>query len=41
MALAEQIIVLDHGEVIARGAPTAVVRDPAVVECYLGEDQEL
>jgi branched-chain amino acid transport system ATP-binding protein len=41
MALAQQVIVLDHGEVIARGAPAAVVRDPAVVECYLGEDQEL
>ncbi|MGH7811917.1 MAG: ABC transporter ATP-binding protein, partial [Candidatus Binatia bacterium] len=41
MALAQQVIVLDHGEVIARGAPAAVVRDPAVLECYLGEDQEL
>ena len=41
MALAQQVVVLDHGEVIARGAPAAVVRDPAVVECYLGEDQEL
>jgi branched-chain amino acid transport system ATP-binding protein len=41
MALAHQVIVLDHGEVIARGAPATVVRDPAVLECYLGEDQEL
>jgi branched-chain amino acid transport system ATP-binding protein len=41
MALAEEIVVLHHGEVIARGAPGAVVRDPAVLECYLGEDTEV
>jgi branched-chain amino acid transport system ATP-binding protein len=41
MALAQEVIVFDHGEVIARGAPAAVVRDPAVLECYLGENQEL
>jgi branched-chain amino acid transport system ATP-binding protein len=38
MALAEQIVVLHHGQVVARGAPAAVVRDPAVLQCYLGED---
>ena len=37
MALAEQIVVLHHGEVVARGAPADVVSDPAVLECYLGE----
>jgi branched-chain amino acid transport system ATP-binding protein len=37
MALARQIVVLHHGEVIARGSPSDVVRDPAVVACYLGE----
>jgi ABC-type branched-subunit amino acid transport system ATPase component len=31
-------VVLHHGEVIARGEPEAVVRDPAVLECYLGEE---
>jgi branched-chain amino acid transport system ATP-binding protein len=41
MALAHDIIVLDRGEVIARGAPDAVVADPAVLSCYLGEDTEL
>jgi len=38
MALADQVVVLHHGEVIARGEPAAIVRDPAVLECYLGED---
>ena len=38
MALADQIVVLHHGEVIARGAPASVVRDPAVLDSYLGED---
>jgi branched-chain amino acid transport system ATP-binding protein len=38
MALADQIVVLHHGEVIARGEPTTIVRHPAVLECYLGEE---
>jgi branched-chain amino acid transport system ATP-binding protein len=37
MALAQHIVVLHHGEKICEGAPGAVVRDPAVLECYLGE----
>ena len=41
MALADQIVVLHHGEVIARGQPAAIVRDPAVLDCYLGEDAAL
>jgi len=41
MALAQEIVVLHHGEVIARGAPNEVVRDPAVLECYLGEETEV
>jgi branched-chain amino acid transport system ATP-binding protein len=31
MALAQDIVVLHHGEIIARGAPAEVVRDPAVL----------
>jgi branched-chain amino acid transport system ATP-binding protein len=41
MALAQSIVVLHHGEIIARGAPADVVRDPAVLECYLGEETEV
>ncbi len=41
MALAQHIVVLHHGEVIARGTPEAVVRDRAVLECYLGEETEV
>ncbi len=38
MALAQHIIVLHHGEKICEGGPQDVVRDPAVLECYLGEE---
>jgi branched-chain amino acid transport system ATP-binding protein len=41
MALAQHIGVLHHGQVIARGAPQEVVRDKAVLECYLGEETEI
>ncbi len=41
MALAQQVVVLHHGEIIASGAPVDVVRNPAVLECYLGEETEV
>ena len=41
MSLAQQVVVLHHGEIIASGAPAEVVRNPAVLQCYLGEETEV
>jgi branched-chain amino acid transport system ATP-binding protein len=38
MALSDRIAALHHGQLIAIGAPQEVVRNPAVVEAYLGEE---
>src|SRR6266852_1922554 len=38
MALASRVLVLHHGAAIAEGSPDAVVREPAVVESYLGAE---
>jgi branched-chain amino acid transport system ATP-binding protein len=38
MALAQRILVLHHGAVIAEGTPDAVVHDRAVIESYLGAE---
>ena len=35
--LAERVIVLNFGKVLAEGAPEVVMRDPRVVEAYLGK----
>jgi branched-chain amino acid transport system ATP-binding protein len=38
MVLAARVLVLHHGATIAEGAPAAVVREPAVVQSYLGAE---
>jgi branched-chain amino acid transport system ATP-binding protein len=38
MALAHRIVVLHHGAAIAEGPPAAVVREPAVIQSYLGAE---
>ncbi len=41
MDIADRVLVLDFGEMIATGTPEEVQRDPNVIKAYLGEDLDL
>jgi branched-chain amino acid transport system ATP-binding protein len=41
MALSDRIAVIHHGELLALGEPAVIVKDPKVVEAYLGEEFQI
>lgn len=40
MRIANRVIVLDFGEIIAEGTPEDIVRDPRVIRVYLGREEK-